>query len=254
MFVGFGNHLRRGPKLWALAALTGGFAWLLASGGLLAGPGAPRFPHKDFGRAPEYDVVRVVSGDTLICKVADASQRIGLIGVAAPALSQPFGREAQQWLEDLLRGETVYLDYPPGRRETDEFDRHLAYVYRAPDGLFVNLEVVRQGYATVPEGRSSEHRALFEHFEKRAKEQQRGQWGSRSPGPSDSQPAAGGDRSRAESQPNRSADGTIVYVTPSGKKYHRADCRFVRGSGTPISLKDAKARGLTPCLRCKPPE
>ncbi len=43
-----------------------------------------------------------------------------------------------------------------------------------------------------------------------------------------------------------------VYVTPNGKKYHRAGCRYVRGGATTYSTKDAKARGLTPCKVCKP--
>jgi hypothetical protein len=31
----------------------------------------------------------------------------------------------------------------------DDYDRLLAYVYRADDGLFVNLEIVAQGYANL---------------------------------------------------------------------------------------------------------
>jgi micrococcal nuclease len=33
--------------------------------------------------------------------------------------------------------------------DRDVYDRTLAYVYRLPDGLFVNAELVRQGYARV---------------------------------------------------------------------------------------------------------
>jgi micrococcal nuclease len=45
-----------------------------------------------------------------------------------------------------------------------------------------------------------------------------------------------------------------VYVTKTGKKYHTATCRYLAKSKIPISLKDAKANGYTPCSVCKPPQ
>jgi hypothetical protein len=45
----------------------------------------------------------------------------------------------------------------------------------------------------------------------------------------------------------------IVYITRTGSKYHRASCRYLSKSMIPISLKDAKARGYTPCSVCQPP-
>jgi len=44
-----------------------------------------------------------------------------------------------------------------------------------------------------------------------------------------------------------------VYITKTGKKYHRSSCSYLRRSKIPISLKDACARGFTPCSRCNPP-
>jgi hypothetical protein len=45
-----------------------------------------------------------------------------------------------------------------------------------------------------------------------------------------------------------------VYITRTGKKYHREGCRYVATSKIPISLKDAKAKGYTACKVCHPPE
>lgn len=45
-----------------------------------------------------------------------------------------------------------------------------------------------------------------------------------------------------------------VYITRTGKKYHRAGCRYLSKSMIPISLKDAKARGYGPCSVCGPPQ
>lgn len=47
---------------------------------------------------------------------------------------------------------------------------------------------------------------------------------------------------------------TTVYITRTGKKYHRGSCSYLRKSKTPISLEDARAKGYTPCRRCNPPK
>jgi len=50
------------------------------------------------------------------------------------------------------------------------------------------------------------------------------------------------------------ADEIIVYITKSGTKYHREDCCHLKKSKIPISLEQAKERGLEPCSVCNPPE
>jgi hypothetical protein len=44
---------------------------------------------------------------------------------------------------------------------------------------------------------------------------------------------------------------TKVYVTKTGAKYHKSSCRYAQ-TGWASSLSDAKDRGLTACLVCKP--
>ncbi len=44
----------------------------------------------------------------------------------------------------------------------------------------------------------------------------------------------------------------IVYITKTSKKYHRAECSFLRKIRIKIRLSEAKRRGYTPCSRCKP--
>jgi hypothetical protein len=48
--------------------------------------------------------------------------------------------------------------------------------------------------------------------------------------------------------------GETVYVTKTGKKYHRSGCGYLSHSKRAIELSDAKAAGYTPCSRCKPPK
>lgn len=44
---------------------------------------------------------------------------------------------------------------------------------------------------------------------------------------------------------------STVYITRTGKKYHRGSCSYLRYSKIPISLTDAK-RGYSPCSVCNP--
>ena len=55
--------------------------------------------------------------------------------------------------------------------------------------------------------------------------------------------------SRAGSAPADTA--STVYITRTGKKYHRGSCSYLRSSKIPISLSDAK-RGYSPCSVCQP--
>ena len=46
-------------------------------------------------------------------------------------------------------------------------------------------------------------------------------------------------------------EGT-VYVTSTGKKYHRDGCKWLK-SRSPMALSKAVAAGYQPCKVCKPP-
>lgn len=49
-------------------------------------------------------------------------------------------------------------------------------------------------------------------------------------------------------------ESAAVYVTNSGEKYHRENCRSLRRSKIALSLEDAVKSGYAPCSICKPPE
>jgi formylglycine-generating enzyme required for sulfatase activity len=46
----------------------------------------------------------------------------------------------------------------------------------------------------------------------------------------------------------------IVYITKTGKKYHREGCKYLGYSKIRIKLSEAKRKGFTPCPECKPPK
>ena len=43
-----------------------------------------------------------------------------------------------------------------------------------------------------------------------------------------------------------------VYVTKTGKKYHKETCRYLNNSSIELSLADAIEKGYTACSVCKP--
>lgn len=45
-----------------------------------------------------------------------------------------------------------------------------------------------------------------------------------------------------------------LHITNSGSKYHSAGCQYLKKSDIEVTLDDAKARGLTPCSKCRPPQ
>ncbi len=96
-------------------------------------------------------VERVIDGDTI---VVTGNRHVRLIGVDTPETVDPnrpigcFGKEASRFVTSLLpKGTAVRL--VGDVEQDDRYGRLLAYVYRRSDGLFVNAELVRQGYAHV---------------------------------------------------------------------------------------------------------
>jgi micrococcal nuclease len=120
----------------------------------------------------------VVDGDTIALR---NGERVRLIGVDTPEVDpeigvECFGRRASEFVEDLLdEGDRVRLVFDVERR--DQYDRLLAYVYRASDDLFVNAELLEGGYAqvlTVPP--NVEHADEFRDLAREAREDGRGLW------------------------------------------------------------------------------
>ena len=59
------------------------------------------------------------------------------------------------------------------------------------------------------------------------------------------------DNQKSTSQTSQYKEQT-VYVTRTGEKYHRDDCRYLKKSKKSIKLSKAVDSGYTPCKVCKP--
>jgi micrococcal nuclease len=126
-------------------------------------------------------VVKVVDGDTIHVQVGDTREKVRYIGVDTPETKHPakgvqcFGQKAADFNAQLVDGERVRLVRDV--EERDRYGRLLAYVYRLRDGLFVNAELARLGYAQPlsipPDVRYAER---FAALAREAREQGRGLW------------------------------------------------------------------------------
>jgi len=165
-----------GPCIFCGGATCAGLSAMAADGGL---PEVPRISAAEM-EAPTWSVSRVIDGDTVVLKKDDEELTVRLIGVDTPETVHPqkpveeYGREASQFTKNLLKGESVWITY--GTEKKDKYGRTLGYLWRCPDGLFVNLEIVRQGYGHAYTRYPFNYMETFRAYEKRAREAGKGLW------------------------------------------------------------------------------
>jgi len=208
--------------------------------------GAQEAPTRGADPAWRCQLQRVESGNVVVLAAPGRTLRAQLAGVADP----PAGAARQaavSFLENLLSGEDLEVELSAGSSAAASDRPVAAQLYRAPDGLHVNLEAVRQGYAAVDASTPFERIELFRQYEQRARTARKGIW--RKPAEGEPQAAPAG---RAPEQPAPGETAGVVYVTKSGRKYHRAGCQYLSKSAQAIPLAEAVKR-YEPCSRCKPP-
>jgi micrococcal nuclease len=134
------------------------------------------------GAAGDVRVTRVVDGDTIHVAIGGRDEPVRYIGMDTPESKKPdtpvqcFALAASAENRRLVAGRRVRLRFDVEHR--DRYGRLLAYVYRRPDGLFVNAELVRRGFArqlTIPPDVA--HAALFGRLARSARRAGRGLWG-----------------------------------------------------------------------------
>ncbi|MFN8053039.1 MAG: thermonuclease family protein [Acidimicrobiales bacterium] len=152
---------------WARArssSASEAFAGVLLAGVLLAGctttkPTSTAATTRAAGAVTANSTVtRVVDGDTIIADIGGHDTRVRMIGFNTPESVDPrrpvecFGKEASKHLSSLApAGTPIRLERDA--EQLDRYGRTLAYVYRASDGMFLNLQMVTDGYAhalTIP--------------------------------------------------------------------------------------------------------
>jgi micrococcal nuclease len=140
--------MRRSLIVLAVSVAALAYAWTARGG-----DGAPDAA----GDVLRGRVVRITDGDTIRIALGSRVERVRYIGIDTPEDVKPdtpvqcYARRAAAENARLVDGRRVRLVLDVEHR--DRFGRLLAYVYREPDGLFVNAELVRGGFArtlTIP--------------------------------------------------------------------------------------------------------
>jgi len=130
--------------------------------------------HSDNSVYEQALVTSVIDGDTV--ELADG-RRVRYLGIDTPESGEPYADEATARNKELVEGKTIELQR--GDRDQDEYGRLLRYVY--VDGIFVNAELVAEGYATAyifnPDDRYSQ---ILVQLEQYAKMREQGLWATES--------------------------------------------------------------------------
>lgn len=271
--------LRAGRRATRLSAARLAAWWVLAAGVAVLLPWAGAQPDDQTTTAPAatqpvgdapplWSVAAVVDERTLRLTGDGGELELRLLGAAEPP-ARSDRAAARVWLENLLRGEQVIvsdLTQPGAGPRAPTY----GYVHRAPDRLFVNLEMVRQGYAPAASKPAHDQADLFEAAELRARHVGKGIWRppSEKPPPESDRPRANVRPARErsavpveeappkpaapQSAPTETTEDTLVFITASGEKYHLATCRFATNArALPLS---AARKSHEPCSVCKPPK
>lgn len=102
----------------------------------------------------------------------------------------------------------------------------------------MNAELIHQGYAqilTIPP--NVKYADRFRELQQEARENHCGLWA---------------EQEEAKPEAQKGNGSSIVYVTKTGKKYHKDGCKSLAKSKIPTPLKDA-VKKYTPCSICNPP-
>lgn len=226
----------------------------------------------------EFQVLHVIDGANIIISYNGEPKVCSYIGVVIPEgglNSNNF--KALKFNRDIVMGKTVRLEFDFQKK--NKYGHLLSYVYCGE--IFVNGEIIRQGYGTIsivsPNTKYAEQLLKLENDARIAK---RGIWTEHNLWDAlDNNSNSLEERINVlenmvkeltkkldevlgivqklqnQSFSNKSSKLEqvlieMVYVTSSGKKYHKQDCSLLRGQANAISIEQAKKKGLEPCKIC----
>ncbi len=220
---------------------------------------------------------RVIDGDSIELFVNGRVTRYELAGVDAPDVlgerdvQAPGASAARDMLGLLVVGERLSVMIDPVRPE-DAAGHARAYVFREPDRMLVNLELVRLGLAKHPRRHGSWNAPAFEWAQEQARSARKGVWDPAFDAPAEvvvapdpvvepSTENAPEPVEEADPAPEPTPDPEpvvadpddgMVYVTKSGSKYHRTGCRFLGEDGGKALAREIARKSFEPCKVCRP--
>jgi endonuclease YncB( thermonuclease family) len=185
-------------------------------------------PSESINKPRIETVVRILDGDTY--ELADG-KRVRLIGVDTPEKGEPFSDAARDFVDSLLLGKDVNIEYDKLRE--DRYKRLLGYVFL--DTIFINELLISRGLAHVylfKENKRYSRRLL--QAQHQARERKRGIWSLIKP----------------PDEP--------FYISAGGSyRFHRPLCTLIKNINPRKAVKfksrdQALDKGLSPCRTCRP--
>jgi micrococcal nuclease len=115
-------------------------------------------------------VTRIIDGDTI---EIEGGIRVRYIGIDTPEIGEPYYLEAKKANRNLVGGTRIQLEKDV--QDKDEYGRLLRYVW--VDGIMVNAELVRLGYAhSYSYPPNLRYQAHLLQLQREAREQKQGLW------------------------------------------------------------------------------
>jgi len=189
--------------------------------------------------------VGVHDGDTITVLVDSRQIKVRLEGIDAPELGQDFSQRSKRFLSNLVFGKEIVVK----EHSIDRHGRTVGRVY--VDDRNVSPEMAAAGMAWHFKKYSSD--TILARLEEAARMGKIGIWSIANPIPPWDYRAgittASSSKSSSVDKSNFISSAETVYITRTGKKYHRSSCSSLSKSKIPISLEDACKRGFEPCSR-----
>jgi micrococcal nuclease len=142
-------------------------------------------PALSAGGSASARLERVIDGDTIVAQIEGREERVRYIGVDTPETVKPntavecFGPQAHHLNARLLGAEGTRLTLRFDHELRDRYERLLAYVFRADDGVFVNGRLIAAGAArTLPIAPNTTRAAQLSDLQRAARAAGRGLWGA----------------------------------------------------------------------------
>lgn len=121
------------------------------------------------GERYEVEVSRITDGDTISFYFNGAEERFRFITIDAPEIDHEHGNhdafaiEALEHVEALLSdAEVISVEFDTGELQ-DDYGRYLAYIYA--DDVMLNIDLVREGLATVRYTNTDNRKYLDDMYE-----------------------------------------------------------------------------------------
>jgi micrococcal nuclease len=133
--------------------------------------------------AGQYQVIRVVDGDTIVVEYGGKFEKVRMLCVNTPESIHPdkkqnipMGKVASRYTQKKLIGKNVDLEFEI-KKLRGNYGRLLAYVF--VDRKNLNLDLIRQGLSPyyTKYGKSEKYDAEFRAAEKQARKEKLNIWG-----------------------------------------------------------------------------